>query len=94
MLSAARDNARTEGEGEHGTKLSQVYYLFQTLGNMLHFEIVYNYKELSTLSCRVNYVPRLVKVMNVLAKRQVKQGTETTWFRKGFTLHSCQYDSS
>ena len=25
MLSAERDNARTEGEGERGTKLSQVY---------------------------------------------------------------------
>ena len=28
-------------------------------------------------------------VVNVLAIRQVKQGTETTRFRTGFTLHSC-----
>ena len=34
------------------------------------------------------------KVVNVLAIRQVKQGTETTGFRIGFTLHSCQYVSS
>ena len=27
LLSDARDNARTEGEGERGTKLSQVYYV-------------------------------------------------------------------
>ena len=27
LLSAERDNARTEGEGEHGTKLSPVYYV-------------------------------------------------------------------
>ena len=27
QLSAARDNARTEGEGERGTKLSQVYHV-------------------------------------------------------------------
>ena len=40
------------------------------------------------------YVPRLPKVVNVLAIRQVKQGTETTGFRIGFTLHSCQYVSS
>ena len=33
-------------------------------------------------------------VVNVLAIRQVKQGTETTRFRIGFTLHSCQYVSS
>ena len=39
-------------------------------------------------------VPRLAKVVNVLAIRQVKQGTETTGFRIGFTLHSCQYVSS
>ena len=32
--------------------------------------------------------------VNVLAIRQVKQGTETTGFRIGFTLHSCQYVSS
>ena len=42
----------------------------------------------------VSYVPRLAKVVNVLAIRQVKQGTETTRFRIGFTLHSCQYVSS
>ena len=30
---------------------------FQTLGNIRQFAIVY--KELSTLSCRVSYVPRL-----------------------------------
>ena len=34
-------------------------------------------------------MPRLAKVVNVLAIRQVKQGTETTRFRIGFTLHSC-----
>ena len=39
-------------------------------------------------------VPRLAKVVNVLANRQVKQETETTRFRIGFTLHSCQYVSS
>ena len=37
---------------------------------------------------------RLAKVVNVLAIRQVKQGTETTGFRIGFALHSCQYVSS
>ena len=42
----------------------------------------------------MSYVPRLAKVVNVLAVRQVKQGTETTRFRIGFTQHSCQYDSS
>ena len=47
-----------------------------------------------TLSCGVSYVPRLAKVVNVLAIWQVKQGTETTGFRIGFTLHSCQYVSS
>ena len=36
-------------------------------------------------------MPRLAKLVNVLAIRQVKQGTETTGFRIGFTLHSCQY---
>ena len=30
-------------------------------------------------------MPRLAKVVNVLAIRQVKQGTETTVFRIGFT---------
>ena len=30
-------------------------------------------------------MPRLAKVVNVLAIRQVKQGTETTGFRIGFT---------
>ena len=49
--------------------------------------------ELSTLSSRVSYVPRLARVVNVLAIRKVKQGTETTGFRIGFTLYSCQYDS-
>ena len=39
-------------------------------------------------------MPRLAKVVNVLAIRKVKQGTETAWFRIGFTLHSCQYVSS
>ena len=39
-------------------------------------------------------MPRLAKVVNVLAIRQVKQGTETTGFRIGFTLHSRQYVSS
>ena len=61
-----------------------------------HKEISYSlYKkiELSTLSCGVSYVPRLAKVVNVLAIRQVNQGTETTGFRIGFTLHSCQYKS-
>ena len=37
---------------------------------------------------------RLAKVVNVFAIRQVKQGTRTTRSRIGFTLHSCQYDSS
>ena len=46
----------------------------QTQGNILLFVIVY--KELSTLSCGVSYVPRLAKVVNVLAKRQVRQGTK------------------
>ena len=39
-------------------------------------------------------MPRLVKVVNVLAIRLVKQGIETTGFRIGLTLHSCQYVSS
>ena len=39
-------------------------------------------------------MPRLAKVVNVLVIRLVKQGTETTGFRIGFTLHSCQYVSS
>ena len=38
-------------------------------------------------------MPRLAKVVNVLAIQLVKQGTETTGFCIGFTLHSCQYDS-
>ena len=42
----------------------------------------------------MSYVSRLAKVLNVLAKQQVKQGTETIRFRLGFTLHSCQYDNS
>ena len=36
-------------------------------------------------------MPRLAKVVNVLAIRQVKQGTKLLRFRIGFTLHSCQY---
>ena len=36
-------------------------------------------------------MPRLAKVVNVLAMRQLKQGTGTTAFRIGFTLHSCKY---
>ena len=40
-------------------------------------------------------MPRLAKVVNVLAiRQQVKHGTETTGLRIGFTLHSCQYVSS
>ena len=39
-------------------------------------------------------MPRLAGVVGVLAVRQVKQGTETTGFRIGFTLHSCQCVSS
>ena len=74
------------------THNSQETDAFQTLGNILQFEIVY--KELSTLSCGVSYVPRMAKVVNVLSIRLVKQGTETTGFRIGFTLHSCQYDCS
>ena len=31
-----------------------------------------------------------LKAVNVLAIRQIKQGTETARFRIGFTLHSCQ----
>ena len=38
----------------------------------------------------MNYVPRRAKVVDVLAVRYVKQGTETTRFRTGSTLHSCQ----
>ena len=33
----------------------------------------------------MSYAPRLANVVNVLAIRQVKQGTETTRFRIGFT---------
>ena len=33
------------------------------------------------------YVPRRAKVVNILAVRQVKQGTETAKFRTGSTLH-------
>ena len=39
-------------------------------------------------------MPRLAKVVNVLAIRQVKQGTKLLGSRIGFTLHSCQYVSS
>ena len=44
-----------------------------------------------TRSCGVRYVPRRAKVVNVLAVRYVKQGTEATRFCTGPTLHSCQY---
>ena len=37
------------------------------LSNILQFGIVYI--QLSTLSCRVSYVPRLAKVVNFLATR-------------------------
>ena len=36
-------------------------------------------------------MPRLANVVDVLAVRLVKQGTETTGFRTGSTLHLCQY---
>ena len=36
-------------------------------------------------------MPRLAKIVNVLAIRQVKQVTETAIFSICFTLHSCQY---
>ena len=39
-------------------------------------------------------VHRLAKFVNVLAIRQVKQGTETTRIRIGFSLHSYQYVST
>ena len=39
-------------------------------------------------------MPCLAKVVNVLAIQQVKQGTVTTGFCIGFTLHSSQYVSS
>ena len=39
-------------------------------------------------------MPRQAKVLNVLAIRQVKQGTVTTGFRIGFTQHSYPYVSS
>ena len=39
----------------------------------------------------MSYVPRRAKVVDVLAVRQVKQGTEATRFRTGSTLHPCQY---
>ena len=35
----------------------------------------------------MSYVPRLAKVVNALAIRQVKQETETARFRIGSTLH-------
>ena len=34
-------------------------------------------------------MPRLAKVVNVLVIRQVKQGTETTGFRIGFSALLC-----
>ena len=36
----------------------------------------------------MSYVPHLAKVVHVLAIQQAKQGTKTTGFRIGFTLHS------
>ena len=36
-------------------------------------------------------MPRRAKVVDVLAVRLVKQGTETTRFRTGSPLHLCQY---
>ena len=47
--------------------------------NLEHYISVYI--KLSTLSCRVSYVLSLAKAVNVLAIRQVKQGTETARFR-------------
>ena len=44
-----------------------------------------------TQSCGVSYVPCRAKVVDVLAVRLVKQGTETTRFRTGSPLHLCQY---
>ena len=35
--------------------------------------------------------PASAKVVDVLAVRLVKQGTETTGFRTGSSLHLCQY---
>ena len=42
----------------------------------------------------MSYLPCLAEVVNLFAIRQVKQGTETTMFRIGYTLQSCQYVSS
>ena len=39
-------------------------------------------------------MPRLAKVVSVLAIRRVRQGAEASGFRIGFALHSCQYGSS
>ena len=64
----------------------------KTQGNILQFGIVKI--ELSTLRCRVSYLPRLAKIVNVLAIQQVKRGTKTTRFCIGFALHLCQYVSS
>ena len=36
-------------------------------------------------------MPRRDKVVNILAVRYVKQGTETARFRTDSTSHSCQY---
>ena len=57
---------------------------------MLVYILAYIYMKHLTRSCRVSYVPRRAKVVDVLAVRQVKQGTETR-FRTGSTLHPCQY---
>ena len=39
----------------------------------------------------MSYVPRRDKVVNILAVRYVKQGTETARFRTDSTSHSFQY---
>ena len=72
---------------------SDIYKETDAFGNTRKYLTVWNsiYIELSTLSCRVSYVSRLAKFVNVPAIRQLIQGTETTWFRIGITLHSCQY---
>ena len=47
-----------------------------------------------TISHLQLYIFSKCPLVNVLAIRQVKQGTETTGFRIGFTLHSFEYVSS
>ena len=39
----------------------------------------------------MSYVPRLVKSVNLLAIRQVKQGTETARFRYPYELYSAVF---